>query len=94
MKVEKRNRVSAGQYSLNSIFEIGVFGLSLIWSTACVFGNAILTANAIMICGYCMYIYWSLTSTSVLNVDGELIRVRRLNAFKIKKGQECESEDN
>ena len=83
--VDKRNRVAAGQYSLNAIFGVGMYALSLIWSSSCEYGTAILFSNFIIIGGYCLYIVWSCTIISVETKDGMSIRVPRLKAYKFNK---------
>jgi hypothetical protein len=42
---DKRNRTSAGHYSLCSVFEFLMYGLALAWGSSCLFGNAILVSS-------------------------------------------------
>ena len=55
----KRNRVSAAQMSLNATSGILVNVISLIWSTPCTFGTAVIFCCCLIIIGYVIYFYWS-----------------------------------
>ncbi|CBY40637.1 unnamed protein product [Oikopleura dioica] len=56
---DKRNRTSAGHYSLCSVFEFLMYGLALAWGSSCLFGNAILVSSGLVVSGYAMFLIWA-----------------------------------
>jgi len=89
----ERNRVSAGQYSLESIFSVLMNGLALIWNTSCDFGSAILIGNIVILIGYSLYIVWSCSSVSILTKDGRNLQVPRVRAYKFNQIEDEKSGD-
>jgi len=60
---DKRNRTSAGHYSLCSVFEFLMYGLALAWGSSCFFGNAILVSSGLVVSGYTMFLIWALLTS-------------------------------
>ena len=65
------------------MFSIGLNGISLIWSTSCEFGNAILFANGLIILGYVGYTKWAFQPTEETG-DGKP-PVSPRNSVKLRK---------
>lgn len=83
--VEKgnRSRISAAQLSMNALFSIGLNGISLLWSTSCSFGSAVIFTSGLISIGYVVYICWS---NQTITIDSTT-KVARRNAYRFQKPQ-------
>jgi len=62
----ERNRVAAGQFSLNSMFSIAMYFFGLVWTETCNFGSAILVGSALIVLAYFIYIIWALRNNAMI----------------------------
>lgn len=56
---DKRNRAAAGQFSMNSVFNIIMYCFGLVWTETCDFGSGILSSAAIITTAYIGYFIWA-----------------------------------